>query len=89
LFAFLRTLARGSSPSAVTIAGLSKLPWLIGPVVVKGRGSRGGRGTAKVEGVGVTAPLIVGVLTSSFAEGRTSRPFSRSAPPRVAHFKIV
>jgi hypothetical protein len=73
----------------VTIAGLSKLPWLIGPVVVKGRGSRSGRGTEEFVGVGVTDPLVVGVLASSFAEVRTSRPFSKSAPPRVAHFKIV
>jgi hypothetical protein len=92
------TLDRGSSWSADIRAGLSKLPWVIGPVVVKARGSREGRNSASAGAVALVAGVGLGGTgalllkpegTSSFGEVLASLPFSRRCPPSVAHFRIV
>ena len=85
------TLASGSSWSAVTIAGLSRLPWDIGPVVVYARGSMTGRKELEPAVAGVRVPLAaaIGLGGSSLGDARTSLPFSKSAPPSVAHFRMV
>jgi len=70
---------------------------LIGPVVVKARGSRGGRKKELAAAAGVVAAaavvneLAVGKLegTSSFGEVRASLPFSKRCPPNVAHLRMV
>ena len=73
------------------MAGLSRLPWEIGPLVVNARGSIGGRKLLELPARGLRVPLAAetGLGESSLAEARTSLPFSSRAPPSVAHFKIV
>jgi len=68
---------------------LSRLPWLIGPVVVTARASIAGR-KFPGDNTGVATPLAVPNMgVSSLAEERISLPFSNKAPPKVAHFNIV
>lgn len=73
------------------MAGLSKLPWEIGPLVVNARGSIGGRKLLEVPARGLRVPLAaeIGFGDSSLGEARISLPFSNRAPPSVAHFRIV
>jgi hypothetical protein len=62
----------------------------MGPVVVKARVSIGGRKELPGLDTGAVVPLGARPFgDSSLAEDRTSLPFSKRAPPKVAHFKMV
>jgi hypothetical protein len=63
----------------------------MGPVVVKGRGCMGGRSALVGAGLGLLfcGPEDCWSSLVELVEGRTSLPFSKSAPPNVAHFRIV
>lgn len=71
---------------------LSTLPWLMGPEVVIDRPSKAGLSSlfsgVRAPGV-VEAVLLIDELSSLLAEGLAPLLFSRSEPPRVAHFRIV